>query len=68
MRDVAHQWRRFPFWYTVLALSEMDNAEARTELNYAAPELTRAADRAAPPGVYAGRRRALAIRVLDHLV
>ena len=37
MRDGEHQWRRFPFWYTVLALSEMDSAEARAELRYAAP-------------------------------
>jgi hypothetical protein len=32
MRDGEHQWRRFPFWYTVLALSEMDSAEARLEV------------------------------------
>src|SRR5262245_11111183 len=32
MRDGEHQWRRFPFWYTVLALTEMDSAEARAEL------------------------------------
>lgn len=25
MRNGTHQWRRFPFWYTVLALSEMNN-------------------------------------------
>jgi hypothetical protein len=36
MRDGDHQWRRFPFWYTVLALSEMGSSEARAELKYAA--------------------------------
>ena len=51
MRDGEHQWRRFPFGYTVLALSEMDNAEARQELKYAAPALERAASRAVPSAV-----------------
>ena len=46
MRDGEHQWRRFPFWYTVLALSEIDSAEARAELKYAAPALERAAGQA----------------------
>ena len=31
MRVGEHRWRKFPFWYTVLALSEMDSAEATTE-------------------------------------
>ena len=67
MRDGAHQWRRFPFWYTVLALSEMDSAEARTELKYAAPALERAASRAVPSAVYARRRHELAVRTLNGL-
>lgn len=53
------------FWYTVLALSEMDNAEARTELKYAAPALERAASRAVPSEVYARRRHELAVRTLN---
>ena len=32
MRDGQGGWRAFPFWYTVLALTEMDRAEARGEL------------------------------------
>jgi hypothetical protein len=67
MRDAEHQWRKFPFWYTVLALSEMDNVEARTELKYAAPALERAASRAAPAWVYARRRHQLAVRTLNRL-
>jgi hypothetical protein len=67
MRDGEHQWRRFPFWYTVLALSEMDNAEARRELKYAAPALERAASRAVPSAVYGRRRHELAVRTLDGL-
>jgi hypothetical protein len=68
MRDGEHQWRRFPFWYTVLALSEMDSAEARLELKYAAPALEHTASRArTPPSVYARRRYELAVRTLNGL-
>jgi hypothetical protein len=67
MRDTEHQWRRFPFWYTVLALGEMDNAEAKSELKYVAPALERAASRAVPAGVYARRRHELAVRTLNGL-
>ena len=67
MRDGEHQWRRFPFWYTVLALSEMDCAEARAELKYAAPALERAASRAVPSAVYGRRRHELAVRTLNGL-
>ena len=67
VRDGEHQWRRFPFWYTVLALSEMDSTEARTELKYAAPALERAATAAAPPARYARRRHELAVRTLNSL-
>jgi hypothetical protein len=67
LRNGDHRWGRFPFWYTVLALSEMDNAQARTELKYAAPLLKRAASRAVPSAVYARRRHELAVRTLDAL-
>jgi hypothetical protein len=67
MRDGQHQWRRFPFWYTVLALSEMDNAAAAAELRYAAPELTRVAKRAVPSATYARRRHEVAVRALNRL-
>jgi hypothetical protein len=67
MRDGKHQWRRFPFWYTVLALSEMDSTEARTELKYAAPALERAARSAVPSARYARRRHELAVRTLNSL-
>src|SRR5262245_27747433 len=69
MRDSEHGWRKFPFWYTVLALSELDSHEARAELKHAAPALERAAARtvSAESGVYARRRQALAARTLDRL-
>jgi hypothetical protein len=64
MRDGAQGWRRFPFWYTVLALSEMNSTEAKTELKYAAPALERAASRAIPSAVYGRRRHEVAVRAL----
>src|SRR5262245_12478050 len=67
MRSGEDQWRRFPFWYTVLALSEMDSVEARTELKHAAPALERAASRPVPSAVYARRRHELAVRALNAL-
>jgi hypothetical protein len=67
MRDDEHQWRKFPFWYTVLALSEIDTAEARAELKFAAPALERAARRAVPSAIYARRRHELATRTLNSL-
>lgn len=67
VRDGGHQWRRFPFWYTVLALSEMDSDEARKELQYAAAALEREAGRAVPSSTYARRRHELAVRTLNGL-
>lgn len=67
MRDAEHGWRRFPFWYTVLALSEMDSPEARAELKHAAPALERTANRPAASTKYARRRHELAARALNTL-
>jgi hypothetical protein len=67
VRDGEHGWRKFPFWYTVLALSEMGTDEAKAELKYAAPALERAASRPVPTAVYARRRHAVATRTLNSL-
>ena len=61
------KWRVFPFWYTVLALSEMDLPEARKELEYAAPVLERAAQRPLPSSLHGRRRHQLARRALSSL-
>lgn len=65
MRDDERGWRKFPFWYTVLALSDMDSTEARNELKHAAPALERAAKAAVPSARYARRRHQLAVRTLN---
>jgi hypothetical protein len=67
VRDGEHGWRRFPFWYTVLALSEMASGEAKTELKHAAPELERVANRGVPSATHAARRHELAVRTLSRL-
>jgi hypothetical protein len=67
VRDGEHGWRKFPFWYTVLALSEMDTDEAKAELKYAAPALERTATRPVASAAYARRRQALAARTLNRL-
>jgi hypothetical protein len=57
------KWKRFPFWYTLLALGDMDLPAAREEIRHAAPVLERRAARS-PSGQFAERRRAIAERVL----
>jgi hypothetical protein len=58
------KWRVFPFWYTVLALVEIELPEARRELGYAAPALERTAMREMPSDLHGKRRHALARRAL----
>lgn len=65
-RDGLGGWRRFPFWYTVLLLSELDRPYVKAELRYIAPALERAVRRAAA-NPYAARRRAAATRALSLL-
>jgi len=64
-RDGKGAWRKHPFWYTVLALSEMEFKAAANELRYCEPVLRAAAARVARSGVHAARRHQLAIDALD---
>ena len=61
------EWRTFPFWYTVLALSEMDRPDARAELQYASPRLEAEVKRSSSSTPYAKRRSAVARRALARL-
>ena len=63
-RSGGGKWRAFPFWYTVLALTEMEGPEAREELLYAAPVLERAAQGARGAAPYADRRHEVARRAI----
>lgn len=63
-RDGKGRWRIFPFYYTLLALSETDLPAARSERRYAAGQCDRLLARKPSGDRYARRRRALAERVL----
>jgi len=58
------RWRTYPFWYTMLALTEIALPAARRELKYAAPACERALKRRTEADPFAARRRALAERAL----
>lgn len=70
-RDGKGRWRRFPFYYTLLALLGMDHAAARGEIEYAMPVIERAQRRLQneqkkKPGSEHDRRRRLILeRILE---
>jgi hypothetical protein len=66
-RDGQGGWHRFPFHYTLLALSEMDGKAVAGEIRYAAPRLERMVKRRSRGGKYETRRRAVAKRLLARL-
>ena len=59
------QWRVFPFYYTLLALSEMKLPSALEEMRYAAPVLQRYMKHRPSDDIYEQRRRTLAERILE---
>jgi hypothetical protein len=59
------RWRRFPYWYTLLVLNEIDLPPARGELRYAAPVCERFLKRPNQSSTYAVRHRVLAERTLE---
>ena len=59
------RWRRFPFWYTLLALSEIDVAGARGEMQYAALVCERYVQQNRLKNKYSRRRRLVAERILE---
>jgi hypothetical protein len=63
-RDGTGRWRRFPFYYTVLTLSEIPGEAAKSELRYAVPACERVLSRGAKDKIYGARRRALVERII----
>ncbi|UCF70729.1 MAG: hypothetical protein JSW49_00170 [candidate division WOR-3 bacterium] len=63
-RDGTGKWRRFPFYYTLLALSEIDGRQALDELHYVAPQCERLLGRYRAKNKIATRRRMLLQRIL----
>jgi len=66
-RDGAGRWRRYPFYYALLALSEIDLSVATRELKYAGPVLERLAARTPREDRYGIRRHDLVERALDRI-
>jgi hypothetical protein len=63
-RDGKGRWKRFPFYYTLLALSETDLPAAVEEMRYAAPACERFLRRSPKDDVFARRQRDVVERVL----
>lgn len=63
-RDGRGKWRTFPFYYTLLALTEIDTPASRAELRYAAPVCERLLKRPSRQDKYDVRRRTLLERSL----
>ena len=58
------RWRRFPFYYTLLALGGIDQPSAAAEIRYAAPVCERYLARPAYSQPFSQRRRLLLERIL----
>jgi len=64
-RDGKGRWKVFPYYYTLLALSELDLPSAVREMKYAAPGCERLLKRSAKDDVFERRRRDLARKILE---
>lgn len=70
LRDGKGRWKVFPFYWTLLALTDIASSQAiqvaaaRDELQYAAPVCERLVKRPTQEGKYAQRRHALMEKVL----
>ena len=58
-RDDKGRWKRFPFYYTLLALSEIDTLSAVDEMRYAAPACERVLRRSSKDDEFSQRRRTI---------
>lgn len=65
LRDGKGRWRRMPFYYTLLALSEIDSPLAKKELEYAAPGLEKLLKRFNDKDKYGKRRKKLVEQILS---
>ena len=65
LRDGKGRWKRFPFYYTLLVLSDIELPAARREMRYAAPACERLLRREMKKDRIGRRRRILAERILE---
>jgi hypothetical protein len=66
-RDGEGGWRRFPFYYTLLALSEMESPTAKAEIEYASDVIQVRLSRRPSNDMYAQRRHDVMRRALESL-
>ncbi len=66
-RTGTGRWKNYPFFYTVLALTEIDLELSRAELEYAAVSLERTLKKKKLEGKFEKRRRDIAERALSLL-
>lgn len=64
-RDGKGSWRRFPFYYTLLALTESDTPTARAEIQYVLPLCQQKVLSLRNKSAYSRRKRDLLTRVLE---
>jgi hypothetical protein len=64
-RDGEGGWRRFPFYYTLLALSEIESPGAKAEIEYAAGVIRARLSRRPSNDMYAQRRHDVMKRALE---
>jgi hypothetical protein len=64
-RDGRGRWERFPFYYTLLTLAEIDIPAAAEEMRYAVSACERVVGRLAKGDRFVQRRRAVVERVLS---
>lgn len=62
-RDGKGAWGRFPFYYTILALSEVNHPTAKNELNYAKDLINRKLNRINTKSKFSKRKRDLLMKV-----
>ncbi len=63
-RTYDGRWRRFPFYYTLLALSEMNLGPALDEMRYVAPLLERYVKKKVTDSRFSERRHTICERIL----
>lgn len=63
-KDKSGTWGRFPFYYTLLALSEVNHPAARKEIEYALPKIEKKLSRLKNTGKFTQRRKDLLQRLM----
>jgi len=67
LRDGKGRWRRFPFYYTLLALSEIDLPGVKEEFQYASQSMERTLNKTSKVDPYGSRRKRLVEGILSTL-